>query len=205
MYQYQLSPQDCHIGILPLYHTAGLCFAMAVMHAGGKTIMVDRFDAETALQLIARERGSLFFSFAPVLRRLIDRYHESPGDLSSIRNVMGMDDPDTIRAFLRIAPQATYWTGYGQTETMIVSACSFQERPGSAGRPCVLANVVLRDEGDSDVPEGLVGEICVRSPMVFGGYWRRADDSSHVSRNGWHHTGDLGRFDRDGYHWYMCR
>ena len=52
---------------------------------------------------------------------------------------------------------------------------------------------------------GTPGEICVRSPGVFLGYWGREEDTAYTFRNGWHHTGDIGRFDEDGYLWYVKR
>jgi len=64
---------------------------------------------------------------------------------------------------------------------------------------------VLFDDDDNEVPVGTVGEICVRSPMVFLGYWNRDKDNAYTFRNGWHHTGDMGRFDEEGFLWYVKR
>ena len=80
-----------------------------------------------------------------------------------------------------------------------------EERPGSAGKPTPLSRVALFDDLDNEVPVGTPGEICVRSPVVFLGYWGREEDTAYTFRNGWHHTGDIGRFDEDGYLWYVKR
>ncbi|MBW2324071.1 MAG: AMP-binding protein, partial [Deltaproteobacteria bacterium] len=77
--------------------------------------------------------------------------------------------------------------------------------PGSAGKPSPLARVALFDDYDNEVPVGTPGEICVRSPVVFLGYWGRDEDNAFTFRNGWHHTGDVGRFDEQGYLWYVKR
>lgn len=203
--QYYLGPDDVHICVLPLFHTAGLGMAMAVMHAGGKNVILERFDPEISLQLIEKERGTIFFSFPPILKTIMDKYDEGSYDISSIRNVMGLDHPESIRRFLKIAPNARYWNGYAQTEAMIITACPFDEKPGSVGKPSHLSRVALFDDYDNEVSVGTPGEICVRSPVVFLGYWGRENDNACTFRNGWHHTGDIGRFDEDGYLYYVKR
>lgn len=203
--QYPLGADDCHICIVPLFHIAGLATAMAVMHAGGKNAIVERFAPEFCLQLIAKEKGTIFFNFAPILKTIMDKYDEGSYDISSIRNVVGLDYPETIQRFLKAAPNARYWTGYAQTEAMSVTICPFDEKPESTGRPSLLGRVALLDEHDNEVPVGSPGEICVRSPVVFMGYWGKDDDTAYTFRNGWHHTGDIGRFDKDGHLFYVKR
>ncbi len=205
MHQYALSTEDCHLCFLPLYHAAGLFVALAVMHAGGKSVIFERFDAELVLQVIEKEKGTIFFNFAPILKTVMDKYDERPYDISSLRVVSGLDMRANIERFLQMAPHVRYWTGFGQTECMGVSGCPYEERPGSAGKPSAFARVALFADYDNEVPVGTPGEICVRSPMVFLGYWGRDDDNAHTFRNGWHHTGDIGRFDKDGYLWYVKR
>ncbi len=68
-----------------------------------------------------------------------------------------------------------------------------------------MARVALFDEYDREVPTGNQGEICVRSPGIFLGYWGRDEDTAYTFRNGWHHTGDIGRLDDDGFLWYVKR
>lgn len=205
MQQYGLSPQDCHLCILPLFHAAGLTGAMAIMHAGGKNVLLERFDPEVTIQLIEKEKGTFFFNFAPILKMVMDKYEEGSYSISSLRHVMGLDHPENIERLLKLAPQATYWTGFGQTEAMSVTGSSYKEKPGSAGQPSVLSEVILLDDAGESVPIGTDGEICVRSPTVFLGYWGRDDDTAYTFRGGWHHTGDIGRFDEDGFLWYVKR
>ncbi|OGL04991.1 MAG: hypothetical protein A3H48_00535 [Candidatus Rokubacteria bacterium RIFCSPLOWO2_02_FULL_71_18] len=79
------------------------------------------------------------------------------------------------------------------------------DRPGSAGRPVPLCQVKLVDDYDREVPAGTPGEIVVRGPLVFDGYFGQPDVTAYTLRNGWHHTGDVGRFDADGYLYYVKR
>ena len=80
-----------------------------------------------------------------------------------------------------------------------------KDKAGAAGRPVAAAQVKLVDDYDRDVPVGTPGEIVVRGPLVFQGYFAQPDVTAHTFRNGWHHTGDVGRFDEEGYLYYVRR
>jgi long-chain acyl-CoA synthetase len=205
MNQYGLGCKDCHLCFLPLFHIAGLVPSMAVMHAGGKNVIAERFDPELVLRLIEHEKVTIFFHFPPILKSITEKYGQHTYDLSSLQNIAGLDHPDNIQGFLKIAPGTRAWIGFGQTETLGVSDCTFDEKPGSVGRPHALTRLALFDDYDHEVPIGTPGEICVRSPTVFLGYWGREDDNAYTFRNGWHHTGDIGRVDEKGYLWYVKR
>ncbi len=207
MLDHGLNQDCCHICLLPLFHIAGLAHMMANMHAGGKNVIMKRFDPEKALRLIEEEKGTSFYNFSPILKSMIEKYEEMGGkvDLSSLRNVDGMDHPDNLKRFKEIAPHVQFSSGFGQTEAMTVSWSPWEERPGSAGKPTTIAQVELHDDEDKPVPAGETGEICVRGPTVFLGYWKRESDTAYTFRNNWHHTGDMAKFDEDGYLWYVKR
>ncbi len=205
MLQYNLTKDDCYMGFLPLFHVAGLTQAMALMHVGGKHVITERFDPEETLNLLQQEKGTIFFSFAPILGSILDKYEEGSYDISSLKYVGGMEGKENIERLMKHAPQAMFYTGFAQTEAMGVSRAPYTERPGSAGKPSVLTRVKLFDDYDNEVPVGTPGEICVQSPTVFLGYWGLQEDTAYTFRNGWHHTGDIGKFDEDGYLWYVKR
>ena len=202
---FNLDIDDCHIGLLPLFHVAGLNLSFAMMQAGGKNAILERFDPETALQLIEQEKGTALFNFAPILGMIMDMYEKGSYNISSIKHVTGMDSAENILRFMKLVPGARYYTGFGQTEALGVSGCPLDEKPGSAGKPTFLAKVALFDDHDNEVAIGQPGEICVKSPTVFLGYWGLDEETKLTFRNGWHHTGDIGRFDEDGYLWYVKR
>ncbi len=201
----KLGSRDAHICILPLFHIGGLSMTFATLHQGGKTVIVDRFDPSTVLKLIERERGTFFVAFPPMLASILDVQGKESCDTASLRIVAGMDRPETIEGFLKQNPQASFYSIYGQTEAMPVSGGDHAERQGSIGLPALLTRVALFDDLDREVPPGATGEICVRSPAVFQGYWNLAEDTDYTRRNGWHHTGDLGRRDAEGFLWYAGR
>jgi len=201
-----LNEQDVGLVGLPLFHIAGLGFAFAVTFGGGASVIQSRFDAETAARQVAAAKVTVFSEFAPMLAQLLDKASEVGADLGSLRAVTGLDSAETIARFEAACPKARFWAGYGQTETSgFVTFGPWRERPGAAGRPTPSAVVTVADERDEPLAAGQVGEILVRGPLVFRGYWGRQTDTEFTLREGWHHTGDLGRFDEDGYLWYAGR
>lgn len=203
---WNLSAQDVHLGVLPLFHASGLGLMLAVQHAGGATVVLPRFDPQAVASVISAEKVSVFAVFPPMLGALLDQAAKDGTDLASLRHVSGLDSPDTIKRFESMCPSACFWAAYGQTEVSgLVTMAPFRERPGSAGKATVLNRVCVVDDLDRPLPVGESGEIVVRGPMVFGGYWNCDADNAITFRNGWHHTGDMGRFDADGYLWYGGR
>jgi acyl-CoA synthetase (AMP-forming)/AMP-acid ligase II len=203
---WHLTAVDVNLGVLPLFHVAAFGLLLATQQAGGATLLLTRFDPPSLVKHIDEDGGSLIGTFPPMLGVLLDAAAAQGSALVKLRVVYGIDVPDTIARLRTICPQATFWSTYGQTETSgLVSLAPFDECPGSAGRPTALNTVAVVDELDRQLPVGATGEIVVRGPMVFQGYWRREADNAFTLRNGWHHTGDMGHLDAEGYLWYSGR
>lgn len=201
-----LGPDDICIGVLPMFHVAGIGLMLAAQFAGGATFVLSRFEPDAIVAAIDEHRGSLLATFPPMLGETIAAADRTGATLANLRIVTGIDTPETIARFEQRCPDARFWAGYGQTETSgMVTMSPFRERPGSAGRPTPLNTVAIFDEADQPAAPGQPGEIVVRGPMVFEGYWRCEADNAATFRSDWHHTGDLGRFDADGYLWYQGR
>ncbi|MDI9569987.1 MAG: AMP-binding protein [Pseudomonadota bacterium] len=201
----RLDDRDAHVGLLPLFHIGGLAMTLTTMLVGGRNILVPKFDPPAVLRVLAGNDSAFFGTFPPMLGALLDAEEKGEGAMAGLRLVCGVDAPATIERFLRRHPQAEFFSLYGQTEVMPVSGGSYRDCPGGIGRPSLLTRVVLRDDRDEEAPPGTTGEICVRSPAVFQGYWRLPEETAAAARNGWHHTGDLGRLDEDGFLWHMGR
>jgi long-chain acyl-CoA synthetase len=201
----RLAQQDVHLSLLPLFHVAGLFLATAAFHVGALNVNMSKFEAETAVQLIKEKRVSLLFDFPPILASILETAEKNNRDLGSLRCVIGLGTPQDITTYQK-ATGGNYYVMYGQTETScLASIGKYSERPGSAGRMISIGEVRVVDDRDHPVASGEVGEIVLKGPMVFKGYWNLPDDNAYTFRNGWHHTGDLGRFDEDGYLWYAGR
>lgn len=205
MYTWQLSSEDCHLCMLPLFHVAALGTSLNVMHAGGKNVVMPRFDPDRALKHIQDDRVTIFIEFPPMLETLFERNKELKCELSNLRIVGGLDQPETVKRFEELTG-GTFWIAYGQSEVSgLVTYAPYFEKTGSAGLPGFMADVKIADEYGNFLKPGENGEIVVRGPMVFNGYWNLEEDTAHAFRNGWHHTGDQGHFDSDGYLWYSGR
>ena len=196
---------DRYLCALPLFHITALGTTLAHLHAGGAVVIVSRYDAEEAVRLIDRHTVTHLSDFPPVLATLLDAAEKAGSRLPSLRDVAGLDAPPTIER-LHAKTSAKFWTGFGQSETSgFVNIQRWVDRPGSAGRPVAAADVRLVDDYDREVPAGTPGEIVVRGPLVFQGYFAQPDVTAYTFRNGWHHTGDVGRYDAEGYLYYVKR
>jgi long-chain acyl-CoA synthetase len=200
-----LSPADIHLNLLPLFHVGGLFMATMAFHAGALNINMSKFDAGHAVELIAERKVTVMFDFSPILGSILDHQAKTGKDICSLRHVIGLEAPETIEKY-QTQTGGTFYVTYGQTETSAIATLGrYNERPGSAGRTIPLADVKLVDENDRVVPAGQVGEIAMKGPMVFTGYWNLPEDTAYAFRGGWHHTGDMGRFDEDGFLFYAGR
>ena len=200
-----LTERDRYLAALPLFHITALGMSLAHLHSGGAVVIVPRFDADEAVRLIDRHRITHVSDFPPVLSSLLDAAEKTGSALPSLHHVSGLDAPQTIQR-LHEKTTAQFWTGFGQSETTgFVTVQRVAEKPGASGRPVPAAQVRLVDDYDRDVPVGTPGEILVRGPLVFQGYFAQPDVTAHTFRGGWHHTGDVGRFEADGYLRYVKR
>jgi acyl-CoA synthetase (AMP-forming)/AMP-acid ligase II len=205
MAEWQLTRKDAYLNMLPMFHITGLNLCMAAMHAGGKNVVIEKFDQKAALELVEKEKISMLGSFAPIMSRLLDEFEKANYDTSSLRNITGLEAPETIGVFQE-KTGSTFWPLYGQSETSgTITLAPFSERPGSAGKPALLCEIRMVDENDQPVALGEKGEIVVRGPLVFKGYWNQDELNQKTFRNNWHHTGDLAKFDEDGYLWFAGR
>jgi long-chain acyl-CoA synthetase len=200
-----LTHHDTYLNILPLFHIAGLMAALTVMQAGGRNLIVSKYDPKVAGQIIDREGVTFIGNFPPILSQLLDVQAAGECTLASLRNVIGVELPETVKRFEALGT-GRFCLAYGQTETMgLTCICLNAERPGSAGRPGTLVDLMIADEFDREVAAGKSGEILLRGPLVFQGYWGEEELTKHTLRDGWHHTGDIGRLDEEGFLWFVGR
>ncbi|MED6340113.1 MAG: AMP-binding protein, partial [SAR324 cluster bacterium] len=194
-----------HLLALPIFHVMGLTSAWATFISGGKTVLLKQFEEKLAVELIDSEQLTYFGSFPPVLERVLDSAKELGSGLESLKVVYGLEGPQNIQR-LHEETSAVFWTGFGQAETTaFVTASPAAERPGSSGKATLLNSVAVVDDVDKQLTCGEEGEIVVRGENIFLEYWEMPEATAYTFRNNWHHTGDIGRFDEEGYLWYVKR
>ncbi len=202
---FHLTENDVHLNFLPLFHVGGLFMAVSSYMAGALNVNMSKFDAQRSVDLIEMKKATLFFDFSPILAAILDQHEKTGRDIKSVRAVMGLDTPETIEKYQRVTG-GLFFSIYGQTETTgLATMGRYNDRPGSAGKVIPLGELRLVDDYDRPVPAGQVGEITMKGPLVFKGYWNLPEDTAYTFREGRHHTGDLGRFDEDGFLWYAGR
>ncbi len=202
--QMGLTMDDAHLNILPIFHMIGLSVAMSVMHVGGRNVVMSKFDPQSVLNVIDEKDITIVGTFPPILSKLLGELTLKDYDISSLKHVYGIENTSIITDFEKRS-RSQFWCLYGQTESMLSCLSPSVERIGSAGRPGVLVDLVIADEDGNQLLPGETGEILIRGPMVFLGYWNQKELSEYIFRNGWHHTGDIGHLDEDGYLWFKGR
>ena len=202
---FNLTPADVHLNLLPLFHVAALYMTVNTFHAGALNVNMSKFDAGRAVDLIDEKRVSVLFEFSPILAGILEESEKKAINIKSLRAVLGIDVPETIEKYQALTGGAFYCV-YGQTETSgMATMGAYDDKPGSAGRILQLADVRLVDDNGNSVAAGGIGEITLKGPLVFKGYWNLPGDTEFAFRSGRHHTGDLGRLDADGFLWYEGR
>ncbi len=198
---WEWTPRDRLVLALPLFHMHGLGVGLhGTLHAGASAVLQTSFSPDAVADAVSRHDATLFFGVPTMYRRLADS--ERAGELGSLRLCVSGSAPlpaDLHRRFEKLTGQRVL-ERYGMTETvMLVSnPVDGERRPGSVGFP--LPGVELRLVPPGEGPtcdQGEAGEIWVRGPNVFAGYWRR--QGAGPDSDGWFRTGDVGRRDADGY------
>lgn len=198
----------------PISHGAGSMIVPTLVN-GGTIILHRKFDPEAFIEAIEIHRVNMVLLVPTMFYKLLDHPRCKTADFSSVEMISyGASPmvPTRIReAIDRIGP--VLCQTYGQTEcpsNILQLRIEDHLRTdvdvlGSAGMPYPGVTVAIMDENDQPVPEGEVGELCVRSPLVMDGYWKKPDLTAEVMRNGWLHTGDVARRDSRGYYYLVDR
>jgi len=203
------APAPIPISLLttPLFHvTANNCGAYPITAAGGKMVLMYRWDPKTALTLIETEKVTGMSGVPVMSRELITHPDFESHDLSSLMSLGGGGaqlPPDLVHKIDQSVETARPATGYGMTETCgiitAISADFFVDKPASAGPAMPDYEVKCVDDAGDTVPAGEVGELWARGAQVIKGYLNRPDATAESITDGWLHTGDIARVDEDGF------
>lgn len=206
-----VGPDDILLLSLPMFHIFGLNVPLGLLVRNGATgVVVERFVPVDALRIIDRYKPTVMFGAPPLYTALVETPGADQYDLSSVRLAISGAAPlaeETLKAFYETFGVHIY-EGYGLTETaptLTTNRMTGDPRPGSVGKPLPGIELKILDEEGNPVEFGDPGEIVVRGPNVFAGYWNKPDETSKVLRDGWFYTGDVGVADEEGYIYLVDR
>ncbi len=209
----QYETQDVSLHGLPLFHCAQLhCFLMPFLYSGSENIILHKADPLEMLRCIEQYKVTHMFAPPTVWIGLLNHPRLRDFNLSSLKKAAygaSIMPVEIIKQLSETFPGMRLWNYYGQTEMSPVATILKPEdqllKPGSAGKAVVNVETRLMDDDGNFVPVGSVGEIVHRSGQVMTGYLNDPDKSAEAFTNGWFHSGDLGRFDEDGYLYVVDR
>ena len=191
---------------VPFFHVTG-CHAILApgLFGGSALVLMHRWDPDGALALIESERVTHFTGVPGMVLQMLESPRFAAHDTSSLIGANYGGTPPPPRLPERIAellPQAEAENGYGLTEASSLVSYnageSYRRHPDGAGVPTPICDLRIVDEAGATLPAGARGEVCVKGPNIVRGYWNRPEASAETFRDGWLHTGDIGRLDEEG-------
>ncbi|HVY11084.1 MAG TPA: long-chain fatty acid--CoA ligase [Mycobacteriales bacterium] len=205
--EFGFNGDDIGLACGPLYHVGALDLTTTTLIAAGATTIIHRvFDAAAVVDEIEKSRVTTVWLAPAMVNAIMALPDIERHDLSSVRVVINGGEKmpiPLIERIQRVFSAAWFADAYGMTET--VSGDTFLDRDsmisklGSVGRPCLYLELDLWDENGQSVGAGEPGEIVMRGPKVFKGYWRDPEATASAFAGGWFHSGDIGIRDEDGY------
>ncbi|MDA8125204.1 MAG: AMP-binding protein, partial [Deltaproteobacteria bacterium] len=191
--------------VAPLFHIGALgAAALPVLYAGGSLLLKGFFNASEVIGLIGREKINYMFA-VPVMFQLLTQTEEWPAaDFSHVHFFISGGAPIPLPVIRKYQEEKglSFVQGYGMTETFRLTSLDFEDsirKAGSVGKEVLHVLMRIVDDQDRDVAPGEAGEMIVKGPNVFAGYWNRPAETAEALRGGWFHTGDMGQRDDEGF------
>jgi long-chain acyl-CoA synthetase len=208
----ELSSDDVLLGALPLFHSFGqTCCMNSTVSVGGTVTMLPRFDPEKALEIIDRDKVTIFQGVPTMYNAMLHCSSADDADCSSLRTCMsgGAAMPAELMRAFEEKFGCMILEGYGLSETSPVASFNHpdkERKPGSIGTPIEGVEMQVWDDDGNQVDQGEVGEIVIRGHNIMKGYWNRDEDNKEsITDDGWFKTGDMAKVDEDGYFFIVDR
>ena len=211
-----LQPSERLLCILPMFHVNAICYSLGGSLAAGATLVLEpKFSASRFWPVVKETGATEVNTIAAVMNILMRRPRSEYVPGHQLRKLYGAPfSEETYRIWNDEFGVPHLIEGFGMSEVPGVLNNPFPgpRKVGSMGKPSrhpdhdvAFAEMKVVDDGGRDVPDGQVGELAVRTPIVMQGYWRDPAQTNAAFRDGWFLTGDLGKRDGDGYFWFVAR
>ncbi len=198
--------EECFIGILPAFHAFGFsCIIVLSALIASSVVLIPRPDIKEILKSIQQYKATVLVGVPTLYVSLLASPLLKKYDISSLENCFSGAASLPIEVLEQFQQETGSYIveGYGMTETSPILTLIPQGvlRPGAVGIPTFNTDIKIVDQTDDtkELPIGEWGEILARGPQIFQGYWNAPEATAEALRGGWLHTGDVGRFDTDGY------
>ncbi|MDQ6657220.1 MAG: long-chain fatty acid--CoA ligase [Actinomycetota bacterium] len=206
-----LAADDVVMGCLPLFHVFGMtCGLNTSIAVGASLSLITRFDPDTALDVIARDRVTVFEGVPTYYMGMLSKAGSRDTDLTSLRLAAAGGSSLPVEVLHKF--EATFGCpileGYGLSETSPVACFNHpdaERKPGSIGFPIEGVQMAVLDDAGAEVADGEPGEIVIRGDAIMRGYWNNPQATAEAIKDGWFHSGDLGKRDSDGYFYIVDR
>jgi long-chain acyl-CoA synthetase len=205
--------QNAYLLSVPFFHATG-CHSILVANAlaGGKLVIMHRWDPGRALELIERERITTFGGVPAMVMQVLDHPDFARRDTSSVKGVGyggAPAPPELVRRIQEQFGSIPASNGYGLTETSSLSTMNagedYVKKPDSVGPPVPVVTVKVVDADGQELPVGSVGELWIKGPNVVKGYWGKPEATAQTFSDGWLHTGDIARLDEENFVYIVDR
>jgi fatty-acyl-CoA synthase len=206
-----ITQHDSAVNFLPLFHTGGWNVLLTpFLHRGATIILLKKFDAKQVLQVTSTEGCTLLFGVPTTMSMMAHHSDFETTDLSKVRYAIVGGEPMPLEAI-------NVWNkkgipirqGYGLTEfgpNVFSLGEEFAEKKiGSIGFPNFYVNTRVLKEDGTECRAHEIGELCLNGPMMMSGYWNNEKATQESIKEGWLHTGDLVKFDDEGFFYVVGR
>jgi acyl-CoA synthetase (AMP-forming)/AMP-acid ligase II len=205
-----IKDSDITLCALPFSHLGGLIYIQNCIFHGLTFVLMERFIPLEFLKHIHNYKITCFWIVPSMYYAFLELKEFETFDLASLRWIVtfgASSSPDALRRFHRFCPNAHLLNGWGLTETNAPTTVLplGSNKIESVGRPAPWIEIKLFDDSGRQVPQGEVGEVGVKSWVVTDGYYKNPTLTTQTIRNGYFHTGDLGRFDSEGHLYIVGR
>jgi acyl-CoA synthetase (AMP-forming)/AMP-acid ligase II len=189
---------------LPLHFNAGRGSAMSLLYLGGTVCLLDKFNEETFLKTVEREQITYTILVPALCQRLLRNPELKVAAKSSLTcvGITGGHLTPALAASIMENLCPHVYEAYASTDCGQITIITSEDRIGhndSVGKPIWAVLLKITDDHGNEVPAGVKGEICLRSPMAIQGYYLNPDATEEFFAGGWCHTGDIGFVDGEGY------